>query len=398
MELIVIRRCDVLTRHQTLRQAEIWIQGDKILGIYPFGQVTQPLGAKIIDAKGLLVSPGWVDLQINGGFGHDFTQDPSSLWEVAAELPRFGTTAFLVTIVSAQPQVYSGAIEAWRAGPPPGWQGAEPIGLHFEGPFINPGKIGAHNPAYALQPELQLIESWTVENGVRMVTLAPELPGAEGLLRELRRRNIVVSIGHSLATYDEAQAAFDAGVTAGTHLFNAMPPLDHRKPGLAGALLANSQVVVGLIADGVHVHPAMLQLAWQSKGSRGLALVTDAMAALGKPPGIFHLGDFEVTVDETSARLSDGRLAGSILTQDVALRNMVAAGAATMAEIIPALSTTPAALLNLQQKGVVRPGADADLTLVTPQGFVVMTITRGHIAHNTEPDRIKLEPDRRLEL
>jgi N-acetylglucosamine-6-phosphate deacetylase len=167
---------------------------------------------------------------------------------------------------------------------------------------------------------------------------------------------------------------------------------------LAGALLANPQVVVGLIADNIHVHPAMLKLAWQSKGSRGLVLVTDAMAALGEPPGTYQLGDLEVTVNSNTARLSDGTLAGSLLTQDVALRNMIEASGAQMADIIPSLSTTPAALLNLQQKGVVRPGADADLTLVTPQGEVVVTIVRGQIVHNTEPERLKLEPDRRLVL
>lgn len=398
IDLIAIRRCDVLTRHQTLRQAEIWIQGEKIIGIYPFGQVTQPLGAKIVDAKGLLVSPGWIDLQINGGFGHDFTQDPASLWDVAAEMPRFGTTAFLMTIVSAPLETYQRALEIWRAGPPDGWRGAEPVGLHLEGPFINPGKKGAHNPAYLRQPELQPIERWSVENGVRMVTLAPELPGADVLVRELRRRGIVVSAGHSQATYEQAQAAFDAGLNTGTHLFNTMPALEHRAPGLAGALLANPQVVVSLIADNLHVHPAMLKLAWQAKGSRGLVLVTDAMAALGEPPGAYQLGDLEATVNGNAARLSDGTLAGSLLTQDVALRNMIEASGAQMADIIPSLSTTPAALLNLQQKGVVRPGADADLTLVTPQGEVVMTIARGKIVHNTEPERLKLEPDRRLEL
>lgn len=398
IDLIAIRRCDVLTRHQTLRQAEIWIQGEKIIGIYPFGQVTQPLGAKIVDAKGLLVSPGWIDLQVNGGFGHDFTQDPASLWDVAAELPRFGTTAFLMTIVSAPLSTYQRALEVWRQGPPDGWKGAEPVGLHLEGPFINPAKKGAHNPAHLRQPELQPIERWSIENGVRLVTLAPELVGADVLVRELRRRGIVVSAGHSQATYEQAQVAFEAGLNAGTHLFNAMPAIEHRAPGLAGALLANPQVVVGLIADNIHVHPAMLKLAWQSKGSRGLVLVTDAMAALGEPPGTYQLGDLEVTVNGNTARLSDGTLAGSLLTQDVALRNMIEASGAQMADIIPSLSTTPAALLNLQQKGVVRPGADADLTLVTPQGEVVVTIVRGQIVHNTEPERLKLEPDRRLEL
>ncbi len=398
IELIAIRRCDVLTRHQTLRQAEVWIQGDKIIGIYPFGQVTQPLGARVIDAKGLLVSPGWIDLQVNGGFGRDFTQDPGTIWEVAAELPRFGTTSFLPTIVTSPLSVFERAIEVWVKGPPAGWQGAEPLGLHFEGPFLNLGKKGAHNPAYLRQPDLKQIDHWTVENGVRLVTLAPELPGALEMIKELRRRGIVVSAGHTLASYEEAVAGFEAGITCGTHLYNAMPALEHRAPGLTGALLANPQMVVGLIADGIHVHPAMLKLAWQSKGSKGLSLVTDAMAALGMPPGVYNLGDQEVTVDGATARLSDGTLAGSILTQDAALRNLMEVSGVGIVDLVPTLSATPAGVLNLQNKGVIRPGADADLTLLTPQGQVVMTIARGRIVYNNEPDRIRLEQIRHLDL
>jgi N-acetylglucosamine-6-phosphate deacetylase len=398
IELIALRRCDVLTRHQTLRQAEIWIQGDKIIGIYPFGQVTQPLGAKIVDARGLLISPGWIDLQVNGGFGHDFTQDPESLWDVAAELPRFGTTSFLATIISAPPAAYERAMEVWLKGPPAGWHGAEPLGLHFEGPFLNLGKKGAHNPSALRAPDMRLIEDWLVEKGLRLVTLAPELPGALDMIKELRRRGIVISAGHSLASYEQAMAAFETGVSCGTHLYNAMPALEHRSPGLTGALLAHPQAIAGVIADNIHVHPAMLKLAWQAKGSKGLALVSDAMAALGMPPGEYQLADQEVTVDETTARLSDGTLAGSILTQDAALRNLMEVSGAPIADVIPTVSSTPAALLNLQSKGVIRPGSDADLTLVTPQGHVVMTITRGQIVYNTEPERVKLEQIRRLDL
>lgn len=398
VEILAIRRCDVLTRHQILRQAEVWIQGEKIIGIYPFGQVTQPLGAKIIDAKGLLISPGWLDLQVNGGFGYDFTQEPERIWEVAAQLPRFGTTSFLATIITAPLETYARAIEVWIAGPPPGWKGAHVVGLHFEGPFLNPGKKGAHNTAYFCQPDPALVQNWSADLGVRLVTLAPELPGALPLIKELRRRSIVVSAGHSLATYEEAEAGFEAGITAGTHLYNAMPPLDHRAPGLAGALLANPQVITGLIADGVHVHPSMVKLAWQSKGSRGLALITDAVAALGMPPGDYQLGDFQVTMADGAVRLEDGTLAGCALTQDVALRNLMEISGSPLADIVPALSTTPAALLNLQNKGVIRPGADADLTLLTPQGHVVVTIVGGEIVYNAEPARLISEQVRRLDL
>jgi N-acetylglucosamine-6-phosphate deacetylase len=201
-----------------------------------------------------------------------------------------------------------------------------------------------------------------------------------------------------MATYAEAEAGFEAGIACGTHLYNAMPPLDHRSPGLTGALLYNPQVVVGLIADGVHCHPAMIKLAWQSKGSRGLALVTDAMAALGMQPGVYQLGDYEVSVDSGSARLSNGTLAGSIVTLEQALRNLMGVSGCALADAIPSLSGTPAALLGLQNKGVIRPGSDADLTLVTPQGQVVMTIAAGQIVYNTEPERFRMDQARYLNL
>src|SRR5262249_21722540 len=154
--------------------------------------------------------------------------------------------------------------------------------------------------------------------GVRLVTLAPERPGALEVVRALRERGVLVSAGHSMADYDQARAALDAGVCYGTHLFNAMPALDHRAPGLAGALLTDERAVAGLIPDGIHVHPAVIQLIWRSKGPAQVNLVSDAMAALGNPPGRYRLGAFEVIVDQTSARLSDGRLAGSISSLDQA--------------------------------------------------------------------------------
>lgn len=332
---------------------------------------------RTLDLRGCIASPGWVDLQFNGAFGQDLTDNPDALWEVAARLPKYGVTAFLPTIITAPLEVYEHAIETLRKGPPPGWQGALPLGWHFEGPFLNPDKKGAHNPRYLLPPSLEAIRTWTAANGVRLVTLAPELPGAQALIRQLCAQGVAVSAGHSLATFDEARAAFDAGITALTHLYNAMPPLAHRNPGLTGAALSDPRITAGLIADGVHCHPSMAALAWQVKGPRGIALVTDAMAALGMPPGTYRLGDFDVTVDETTARLPDGTLAGSILALDQALRNMMAFTGDDVTGLLPALSTTPAALIGQPNFGQIRPGAPANLTVVDRQGHVRATIVNG---------------------
>jgi len=297
--------------------------------------------SRIIDASGLVVSPGWIDIQINGSFGKDFTEDPESIWEVAAQLPRFGTTSFLPTIVSAPLDTYKRAIQVLQQGPPAGWFGSMPLGLHFEGPLLNPGKKGAHNPLHLREPGLEFISGWSRANGVLLVTLAPELPGALDLGKVLIERGIVVSAGHSLATIEQAEAAFEAGVRCGTHLYNAMPSLDHRTPGLTAALLIHDEICASLIADGIHSHPEMVRLAWKCKGKNKLILVTDAVSALGMPPGRYFLGGMITLLDNKSVRLSDGTLAGSIVTLEQELINIVTFCGVDVAEVLPALSQNP---------------------------------------------------------
>ena len=341
-------------------------------------ELTVPPEADVRDAAGLLLAPGFIDLQVNGGFGLDFTAAPETIWEVAAALPRFGVTSFLPTIITSPPATIRAAQRVLSEGPPPGWSGARPRGLHLEGPFLNPGKKGAHNPAYLRQPAAADVAGWSPETGVCLVTLAPELPGAGQAIAELARRGVVVSAGHSLATFDEANAGFDSGARYATHLFNAMPPLHHREPGLVAAALADPRVVVGLIPDGLHVHPALLRLVWQLLGPQRLNLVTDAMAAMGMAPGEYLLGDFAVTVDGDAARLADGTLAGCVLSLDAILRAFVGFTGASPAEVLPTVTATPARLLGLgQQLGRVAPDYDADLVLLTPDLRVVETFIGG---------------------
>ena len=263
----------------------------------------------------MVVVPGFIDLQVNGAFGKDFTADPTAIWDVAREYARYGVTSFLPTIITS-PLDNIAAAQAVVCRPPAGFRGCEPLGLHVEGPFLNPARKGAHNPDFLRPPTLDAVANWAPQTGVRLVTLAPELPGALEVIRSLAARGVVVSAGHSMATYAEALAGFDAGIRYGTHLFNAMPPLAHREPGLPGALLTDERVAAGFIPDGIHTHPAIIRLAWKQLGPERFSMVTDCMAALGMGPGRHMLGDFEVIVDETSARLADGTLAGSILSLD----------------------------------------------------------------------------------
>lgn len=341
-------------------------------------------GPAVLDVTGLVVAPGLVDLQCNGAAGIDLTAEPERLWEVAAALPRWGVTAWLPTIVSSPPEVRARALAAWRAGPPPGTGPvAAPLGLHLEGPFLAPERRGAHDPRHLVPPSVGLVEEegWSAEAGVALVTLAPELPGALDVVRRLVAAGVAVAAGHSSATAAEAREAVEAGVTWVTHLFNAMAPLHHRAPGLAGVALADPRLRVGLIADGVHVDPTVVAVAARALGDR-LTLVTDAVAALGAPPGPVRLGSVTARVEGGAVRLADGTLAGSALSLDRAVRNLAAFADLPLATAVQAATATPTAVLGLDDRGAVVPGARADLVVLTPDGEVVATIVGGRVAHD----------------
>lgn len=214
-----------------------------------------------------------------------------------------------------------------------------------------------------------------------MVTIAPELPGALEVIEELRRRGVVVAVGHSGATFDEAEIAFAAGASAGTHLYNAMSGFSHRSPGLVGALLSNREVIAGIIVDGIHSHPAAVEIAWKAKGPRHLMPVTDALAAAGMTYGAYRIGDIAVTYDSSGARNESGGLAGSVLTLDQAVRNLIKFTACSSEEALGSVTAVPARLFGLDDRGRTDLGAVADLVLLDNQLEVVMTIVGGTIAH-----------------
>ncbi len=288
-----------------------------------------------------------LDLQVNGAGGFDLTEEPEAVWRVGAVLPMFGVTGFVPTLVSPAFPIVARAQRALEGGPPPGYQGATPLGWHVEGPFISPLRSGAHDPARLQLPDVGAVLDWTPSSGIRMVTLAPELPGALDVARTLVANGVVVSAGHSAATYEEAVAGFGAGIRYVTHLFNAMAPLDHREPGLAGAALADDRVTIGLIVDGLHVHPAVVRLVRRAVGADRLVVVSDAIAALGMPPGAYRLAGRDVVVDESSARLPNGVLAGCVVGLDEAVRNLAEFAGVDPAEAARAATVVPSRLLRL---------------------------------------------------
>ncbi len=333
-----------------------------------------------LDADGLVVAPGYVDLQVNGAAGYDITSAPESIWDVGRALVRHGVTAFLPTVVTSPPETVEHARAVLRAGPPPDYLGAIPLGLHVEGPFLSPERRGVHDPSLLRSPDPTMVRDWRPETGVRLVTMAPELPGALPLIGDLASRGIVVSAGHSAATYDEMRAAIDAGVRYATHLFNGMAPLHHRDPGLVAALLEDDRVTVGMVVDGIHVHPAIVRLARRLVGPDRLNVVTDALAALDAPDAPSLLGGAEVGVDGSAARIG-GRLAGGLVGLDAIVRNVVEFCGIGAAEAVWSVTAVPARLLGLSDpRDVVRPGSCADLTLLTPDLHVAATLVGGRIA------------------
>ncbi|MCL4262842.1 MAG: N-acetylglucosamine-6-phosphate deacetylase [Anaerolineae bacterium] len=382
-------QANILTPDGVIQDGVVKVTDGRITAVAP-----ATASPATIHAPDHLLVPGFIDLQLNGAFALDFTRQPETIWEVAARLPQFGVTSFLPTVITSPLVTVAKAQEVMAqqtlgVRPSPlqkAFSGAEPVGLHLEGPFLNPQKKGAHNPQYMQLPSLEAIADWSPKTHVRLVTLAPELPGALPVITALAERGVIVSAGHSMATFAEAKAGFAAGVCYGTHLFNAMPGLHHREPGLIGALLDDEQATMGIIPDGIHVHPALLKLVWQIAGPR-LNVVTDAMAALGMPPGDYDLSDFRVTVDETTCRLPDGTLAGSILGMDTAVRNFITYTSCTLAEAIATVTTIPADLLGLgRHKGRIAPGYDADLVLLTPDLHIAMTIVHGDVVYNVMRD------------
>jgi N-acetylglucosamine-6-phosphate deacetylase len=293
--------------------------------------------------------PGLVDLQVNGAAGHDLTSTPERLWDVAAALAAYGVAAFLPTVVTSDPSVPARALAVLAAGPPPGWVGAEPLGLHVEGPMLAPTRKGAHPPQWLRDPSLELVAGWSREAGVAMVTLAPELPGALDVVAALVERGVVVSVGHTEATAAQVREAVAAGARCVTHLGNAMPPLLPREPGPIGAAFGGADLVAGLIVDGHHLDPLFVRTAWRALGPERLMLVSDTTAALGLPDGPTRLGDQDVVLADGAVRLADGTLAGSATPLGGCVRLLAEIVGVPVEEAAICATTTPLRLLGLER-------------------------------------------------
>lgn len=346
-----------------------------------------PEDAELHDYGDSLLVPGFVDLQVNGCFGIDVATEPEKLPELSEKLLSTGTTAYLSTLITSPEDLYDEALPT-IAGSTEKPSGAEPLGVHLEGPFICPEKRGAHPQAFVVPPDTATLGKLMDLCPVRMVTLAPELEGAGDLTGFAAGRGAVVSVGHSEASFETAYAAFDHRVAGVTHLFNALGPMHHREPGVVGAAFAHPRVVCGIIADGLHVHPEVIGLAFRMLGPDRLYLTTDSTAATGMGPGEYALAGRKVYQEANTVRFRDG-LAGSLTTMNEAFQNILAFTGCTLPEAARMTSATPARLVGEgRRKGRLVPGYDADITVLAPDLSVAAVWKRGEQVYKRSSQKI----------
>jgi N-acetylglucosamine-6-phosphate deacetylase len=328
-----------------------------------------------VDAgPGEMIAPGFIDLQVNGYAGHDAAAGPDAIAAISDALPPTGVTAFLPTLISAP--VEAGADFVASVGAAAEAPGARVLGAHVEGPFLNPSFRGAHLRSHLAQPTPERVDVIEAARP-RLVTLAPELPGALAAVERLHRAGIVVAAGHTGADYEQGRRAIAAGVRFATHIYNAMPSVHHRRPGIALALLLDPRVTVGLIADGEHVHRAVCEQLVRIKGRARIALTSDQTSAAGAAPGTYLLSGRSVVSDGHVVRLEDGTLAGSAATMEDLLRLMARLPGMTAARAVDLASSVPAAVLGERRLGRIEAGRCADILILDPDLRVRMTMVRG---------------------
>ena len=371
----------VALRGRVVTDYEVWPEGSVLFGEGAIADLSPDYSLagdadEVHDYLDSLILPGFVDLQVNGAFGVDVASEPSRLPELSERLLFTGTTAYLPTVISSPESLYEEVLPKIGAANGPSG-GAEVLGVHLEGPFISLRKRGAHAAAHVLRPREDLLAHLLDLGPVRVITLAPELDGADELMALAASRGVVVSAGHSDIAFEPAYGAIDGPVAGVTHLFNAMSAMHHREPGLPGAAFAHPRVVCGLIADGLHVHPEMVGLAFRMLGPDRICLVTDSIAAAGAGDGEYRLATRTVHSDGGVPRLASGAIAGSVLSMNEAFKNILAFTGCTLPEAARMASTAPARLVGEgRRKGRLTPGYDADATVLAPD-LSVEAVWRG---------------------
>ncbi len=373
----------IVTPFRVIEPGTLIVEGKKIFELGKVEDVEITSDCKVYDVSGMIISPGFVDLLCHGGGGKGFADedDPNALEHISNFHFVHGTTTLLAGLYS---KPYSMLIADMRriAHFIENNDSTNLYGIHMEGPFINPKLKGAMNEEYIWKPEL---ESWlnlrdAARGFIKIMTIAPELSGAIPIMRHAAQDRIVLSIGHSEANYDEIEIAIDNGASHVTHMFNAMKPLHHRTPGVVTASFLRDELKIELIADGIHVHPVVMKLIHKLKGTRGINLITDAIRASGMPDGEYEFADQKVFVKNQKAYLEDGTLAGSTLTMEVAVKNMVELVGIPLTDAIRMATLNGTKVLGLQRiKGILAAGMLADIVLMNSDFEVQLTLREGKV-------------------
>lgn len=375
----------IVTPFRCIEPATIVIEGKKIFELGKAEDVDIQPGTKLIDASGLIITPGFVDLLCHGGAGKGFADEDEVAIETISNFHfQHGTTTLLAGLYS---KPFNLLINDMRriAHYIQNNDETNIFGIHMEGPYINPKLKGAMNEEYLWKPEL---DSWfslrdASRGFIKIMTIAPELPGAIEIMRHAAQDRIVLSIGHSEADYDEIEAAIDNGASHITHIFNAMKPLYHREAGVVAASFLKDELKIELIADGIHVHPVIMKLIYKLKGARGIILITDAIRASGMPDGEYEFADQKVFVKDKKAYLEDGTLAGSTLTMEEAVRIMFEKVNVPLTDAVRMASLNGAKVLGIQrQKGILAAGMDADIVVMDKDFNVLVTLKEGKVKHS----------------
>ena len=390
MGTTVIHASRILTPEEEISDGVIVVEGSRIAALGHRDEMRLPAGATDFVAAGMTVVPGFVDIHIHGAGGHDVMEGTArALDRITSTVARSGTTSMVATTVTAPIDDtikslegiarYIRSHEQSEAVSENAKLAAEIVGIHLEGPFISKARRGVHPSDALAKPSVETLGKLlkAADGLVRIVTIAPELPGALELIAVAVAAKLVVAMGHTDADYDQARAAIHAGARHAVHMYNAMRPFTHRDPGIVGAILTDPEVTAEIIADLVHVAGPAIQVLIGSKGFDTVLAVSDGIAATGMPDGNYRLGNFEVSVKDGVARNSEGKLAGSTLTLDRALRNLVALGV-PFTDAVRMATVLPARRLGLAgKKGIIAVGADADLVALTADLRVAAVMTRG---------------------
>jgi N-acetylglucosamine-6-phosphate deacetylase len=388
MTTVLLAR-QVLTPLEQIDDAALLIEDGIISAVGSRDSVTVPVNTRVVDFGDVILTPGLIDIHIHGGAGHDVMEgSEESLAAIERMMAQHGVTGYCPTTITAPLDQTLKSLEALgkavkraqsngRSDPPR----ARPLGIHLEGPFLSHARRGVHPPLYLQPPSVKMFnQMWDAAAGhIRVLTIAPELEGALELISHAARRGVCVSMGHSNATLAQALAGIKAGARHATHSFNAMRRLDHRDPGLLGAILTDRNVTADMIVDGQHVEPVIVDLFLRAKGVDGAVLITDGISASGMPDGTYRLGSFEVQVRDGRCE-SFGKLAGSVLKLDRAVLNAMTFARLSFQDSLSMATLNPARVLGIaHRKGVLQAGADADIAVFSPTGEVMQTILGGAV-------------------